>query len=227
MMFSTQRLARQPVHPILLGLVAVMVGIEGAFILAENGIVDLGLQRYRIYAGFAFHDPLFEFARATGIVPLQLLWSFVTHAFLHGDILHLGLNMAALLGLGHAVSRIAGIWVFLLAFVLSAIGGALTFALISDFPGPLVGASGAIFGLLAMLTAWQDQYLRHHGLPRTEVRNRILGLVAINAALHFGLGGMLAWEAHLGGFIAGWLVALIYPPRPQPAPRRQRQTEGY
>ncbi|HUF86879.1 MAG TPA: hypothetical protein VMM59_05805, partial [Thermohalobaculum sp.] len=37
--------------------------------------------------------------------------------------------------------------------------------------------------------------------------------VALNLILDLGLGGLLAWEAHLGGWIAGWLLAYVFPPR--------------
>ena len=42
---------------------------------------------------------------------------------------------------------------------------------------------------------------------------RIGGLVVLNAALAFGLGGLLAWQAHLGGWVAGWLLAGVFRPR--------------
>lgn len=212
-MYRPSELARQPVHPVLWAMALSMVLFEVLFWAVDQGWVTPALSRYRIYAVFAFWDPYFEIARTTGQVPAQLVWSFVTHAFLHGDWLHLGMNVAAFLGLGHAVSRAAGIGPTLALFVVTASAGALTFGLLTDFPGPLVGASGAIFGYLAVLTAWQERMLRTMRLPRTEIWQRILGLIILNAALDFGLGGMLAWEAHLGGFVAGWAMAGLYPPR--------------
>jgi membrane associated rhomboid family serine protease len=90
---------------------------------------------------------------------------------------------------------------------------ALTFGLIAGTMGPMVGASGAIFGMLAVLTAWQERALRLAGLSRSPIWKRIGGLVVVNVLLAFGMGGLLAWEAHLGGWVAGWLLASVFRPR--------------
>ena len=41
----------------------------------------------------------------------------------------------------------------------------------------------------------------------------IVWLAALNVALYFAMDGLLAWEAHLGGFVAGWIAALLIDPR--------------
>lgn len=208
-----RNLAGRRVHPILWIAAGAMVAPELLFAAADAGLVGRPLDRIHAYAGFAWWDIVFEMARREGVLPLQLTWSLVTHAFLHGGWLHLMMNAAAFLGLGHAISQLAGIRAAAAIFAVSAAAGALAFSLITDHGGPLVGASGAVFGYIAVLTAWQEQALRRFGHDRTAIWSRILGLVAINALLHFGMGGMLAWEAHLGGFVAGWLMALVFPPR--------------
>ena len=210
---STDEGPRRPVHPALWAVAGFMVAVEVVFAAVEAGLLPDTFARYRVYFVFAFWDPLFDHAVETGTPPLQLAWSFLTHALLHGGWLHLGLNTAAFLALGHAVSQMAGIRACLVTTAVSAIAGGLAFGLIAEVDVPLVGASGAIFGLLATLTAWQEQALRRAGLPRTDVWNRIMGLILINLLLDLGLGGMLAWEAHLGGFVGGWLMAYVYPPR--------------
>ena len=148
------------------------------------------------------------------MVPAEL--SIITSMFLHGGWLHLAMNGAAFLGLGHALVRMIGIGRFLVIFAVTAIAGALTFGLIAQTVGPLVGASGAIFGLFAVLTAWQERALRRAGRSRAMIWRRIGGLVALNVALAFGLGGLLAWQAHLGGWVAGWLLAGVFRPRRGP-----------
>ncbi len=64
-----------------------------------------------------------------------------------------------------------------------------------------------------MITAWQEQALRRAGIGRAPIWKRIAGLVALNLILALGLGGLLAWQAHLGGWVAGWLLAYAFPPR--------------
>jgi len=206
-------LTRRPVHPALWIMAGLMLGIELIFTGVEAGVLPRVFSRTHGFALFAFFDPLFEHARRDGAVTLNLLWSFLTHAFVHGGWLHVALNTAAFLGLGHAICSLSGLRAFFAIFAVSTICGALAFALIADFRGPMVGASGAVFGFLGAVTSWQEQGLRHSGQPRTEVWQRILGLIFINALLDLGLGGMLAWEAHLGGFVGGWLTAYAFPPR--------------
>lgn len=203
--------ARVPVHPVLWAIFAAIVAIEGLQQLAAAGLVPPAAVRWLDV--LAFYDVLFEHALAGGGGGAQVAFSSVGHAFLHAGWLHLGLNMAAFLGLGHAITQAIGPVRLVLAFALCAAAGAVTFGLLADIGGALVGASGAVFGFLGMITAWQERALARRGRSRAPIWYRIAGLVVINAVLDFGLGGLLAWEAHLGGFVAGWLLALAWPPR--------------
>ena len=205
--------ARIPVHPVLWIMIAVMIGFELMFAAVDAGLVSESLGRWPVFLQLAFFDLVFEYARAGNGIEPQLVWSPLTYAFLHGGWLHLALNGAAFLGLGHALVQVIGIGRFLIIFAVCAVVAALAFGLIADTMGPMVGASGAIFGMLAVLTAWQERALRLAGLSRAPIWKRIGGLVVVNAALAFGLGGLLAWEAHLGGWVAGWLLASVFRPR--------------
>jgi len=204
---------RDAVHPVLWIMIAVMIGFELVFAAVDAGLLPKGLGRWPAYEHLAFVDILFDRARAgLGLEP-RLVWSLVSHAFLHGGWLHLGLNGAAFLGLGHALVRMIGIGRFLVIFAVTATAGAATFGVIAETNGPLVGASGAIFGLFAVFTAWQERALRLAGNSRAMIWRRIVGLVALNVALAVGLSGLLAWQAHLGGWVAGWLLAGVFRPR--------------
>ncbi len=204
---------RDAVHPVLWMMIAVMIGFELLFAAADAGLVPGVLGRWPVYEHLAFSDMLFDRARAGLGVEPRLVWSLLSHAFLHGGWLHLALNGAAFLGLGHALVKMMGIERFLGVFAASAIAGVVAFGLIVETNGPLVGASGAIFGMFAVLTAWQERALRRAGRSRATIWRRIAGLVALNVALAFGLGGLLAWQAHLGGWVAGWLLAGVFRPR--------------
>ncbi len=204
---------RQPVHPLLWAMIAVMIGFEVMFWLVDQGVLPESLGRWPVYLRLAFFDVVFDQALAGRGVEPELLWSLVTHAFLHGNPLHLALNGAAFLGLGHALVQALGPKRFLALFVITAAAGAVTFGLLADTDAPLVGASGALFGMLAIITAWQERALRRMGRSRAVIWKRIFGLVLLNVVLALGLGGLLAWQAHLGGWIAGWLLAYAMPPR--------------
>lgn len=213
-----------PVHPVLWIMTLVMVGFEVMFAVADAGLLPEALGRQQIYYRFAFIDVLFDYWR--GIERIKFfagppedtlrLHTFLTHAFLHGGWLHLALNGAAFLGLGHSLVRTIGIARFLGIFAVTAVAGALAFGLIAEAEGVMVGASGALFGMIAVITAWQERALRRAGLSRAPIWRRIAALVALNVFLAIGLEGMLAWEAHLGGWVAGWLLALAIRPRHGP-----------
>ena len=78
------------------------------------------------------------------------------------------------------------------------------FAALSNAVQPMVGASGALFGLAGVLTGWEytARRLAHEGIGPVL---RVIGLlVGLNIVMYWAMGGNLAWETHLGGFLAGW-----------------------
>jgi membrane associated rhomboid family serine protease len=74
----------------------------------------------------------------------------------------------------------------------------------------MVGASGAVFAFLGLWIVWDWRRHLAAGAPVGPVARRVVVLALLNVLLYVGLGGMLAWEAHLGGFLAGlaagWLL---------------------
>lgn len=134
---------------------------------------------------------------------------FVSYAFLHGSLVHLGLNMITLVSLGRGVVERAGPEGFLIIYASSAIGGACVYAVLAKTGAPMVGASGALFGLAGAVVAW---IWADGSTWRDSVSNVwrvVLMLIAINVVMYWGLHGRLAWETHLGGFIAGWIAAIL------------------
>jgi membrane associated rhomboid family serine protease len=76
----------------------------------------------------------------------------------------------------------------------------------------MVGASGALFGLAGAILAWD--YIDRFSVEERlwPVARAALLLVGLNIALYYAMGGILAWQAHLGGFVAGWISALLIDP---------------
>ncbi|MEM7270689.1 MAG: rhomboid family intramembrane serine protease, partial [Pseudomonadota bacterium] len=173
-----------------------------------------------VYRNLAFFDLYFEGVRNGEAVP-SLFWAtFVSHAVLHGGMLHLFMNTAIFLSIGSILARGLGPQRFLALYAVSAIGGALLFALISDTNGPLVGASGALFGFFGALKRWEWKWMAITGRRSQRFWGTIIGLAVINVVLALSFqGAEIAWEAHLGGFIAGWLIApVIAPGHAAPSP---------
>jgi membrane associated rhomboid family serine protease len=148
-------------------------------------------------------DPLF---------PGQPATMFFSYTFLHGGLLHLVGNMVAVLALGGIVVARIGQKGFLLLYATTAFGGAIAFAMLSSSEVPMVGASGAVFGLIGAWKFWEWQLRQHFGSSMRPLWRSLAGLFALNVALWVFMQGLVAWEAHLGGFIAGVLFAAIVTP---------------
>ncbi len=140
-------------------------------------------------------------------------YRLITSAFLHEPLgsgfglLHILFNMWALIVVGPALERALGRARFLAVYLISALGGSVLFYLIASPTAPAFGASGAIFGLFG---AW---FVLARKL-RMDSR-QIVGLIVINLAISF-IGGLnIAWQAHVGGLIAGTVLtaAFVYAPR--------------
>ena len=131
--------------------------------------------------------------------------------------LHLLFNMYALWIIGPIVESIWGRRMFALFYVLTAIA-ASTASFLSS-PGPAVGASGAIFGLVGVILAGTRA---HHPMLDRRARSIVpqLGVFAlINLAFGFLAGGMIDNAAHIGGLVAGLWLGFIVPPGKVPTLR--------
>lgn len=192
----------------LWGLVGLMAAIELALTLSDAGCLGATDWRWSAFTVAAFWQPIFSGA-VEPFYPGQKLVMLISYAFLHGGILHLTMNGIVLLSLGKLAAFRIGAAKTLLVLLLSAVGGALAFGLLSTSNGPMIGASGAVFGLLGLWQAWDYQFRKRNGLSLRPVLTTIMGLIAANILLFAVFSGGLAWEAHLGGWLVGWLAAPV------------------
>ena len=130
----------------------------------------------------------------------SLPWTMITSAFLHGGILHILFNMYSLFIIGPLLERMLGRGRFIALYLLSAFGGSVAVLLLAPATA-VVGASGAIFGLLGAFFVIQRK------LGGTNVQ--LLVIVGLNLVIGFVLPGV-SWQAHVGGLIAGAAVAFVY-----------------
>lgn len=196
--------------PAVLWLAALTAIPEIVLTLGETGL--LGFERLR---GMFLMYGAFWNGLLTGwepIYPGQPVTMFFTYAGLHGSLLHMLGNMVVVLALGGIVVARIGARGFLLLYAVSVFAGGLGFALLSSADAPMVGASGAVFGLIGAWKFWEWQLRHHLGSPMRPLWRSLVGLAVLNVVLWLLLSGMLAWEAHLGGFIGGVVFAAIATP---------------
>ena len=199
---------------ILMLVIGICSGIELILIFGDLGLIGIPRFRALTYEMFGFWPGLLEDWRPN--YPGQPVLMFLTYGFLHSGLMHLVVNMITLLSLGRALLVRITTWQFATLYGVSILGGALGFALLSDSYRPMVGASGALFGLAGAILAWEyvDRFTFRERL--WPVARAALLLVVLNVILYFAMDRLLAWEAHLGGFITGWIAAMIIDPRGRP-----------
>lgn len=142
--------------------------------------------------------------------PLQPVAMFFSYAWLHAGPGHLAGNLAALLWLGPQVAARRGNGGLLLFWCLSVLGGGAAFGLLTSSPAPMVGASGALFGLAADWLVAEVRRENRWGARLLRALVLFALLLLLNVAAWFLQGGQLAWETHLGGFLAGLALAVLW-----------------
>lgn len=195
----------------LLILMAVFSAIELSLVAADAGLIGPARLRLLAYENGGFWPGLLDDWKPN--FPLQPYVMFVSYGFLHTGPLHLLVNMITLWSLGGAIIRRVGVRGFILLYVFSTLGGAGGYALLASGFQPMVGASGALFGLAGGLLAWLyvDRFTQRQGL--LPVAQAVLLLILLNLILWWAMKGQLAWETHLGGFVTGWIMAMLIDPR--------------
>ena len=139
------------------------------------------------------------------LVPgMGLRHQWVTSAFTHVGIAHLGMNMLSLYFIGPALEQFFGHARYLAIYIASMLGGSALVAFLSPTFSATLGASGCIFGLLGTYLVLA---LRH----RQDLRGVLFWLIA-NLIFTFTPG--VSWQGHIGGLLAGTLASVLLT-RPQ------------
>jgi membrane associated rhomboid family serine protease len=174
-----------------------------------------------------FSSPMSEYL---GLHPIKVIerfyiWQVFTYMFLHANFFHVLLNMLSLWFIGSELEQRWGKRFFLFFYFSSGVGAALFYCLgvaiytvITGNQGPLripvVGASGAIFGLLLAYGLLFGERTLHFMMlfpMKAKVFILILAGVEIVSLLDAGVsGGEVANLAHLGGFLSGFLTLAGY-----------------
>jgi len=166
-------------------------------------------------SGYPLVDHLLLFGRAypgdpsagfEGVAEGQW-YRLVTSMFLHQQVWHIAFNMLGLWWLGGPLEEALGRARYLALYLLSGLAGsALTYVIADPAQGSL-GASGAVFGLLGA-TAVLMRRMNYDLRP-------VIALLVVNLIFTFNPWGAIAWQAHVGGLVAGALIAaaMVHAPR--------------
>ena len=230
-MTDTAQSGREPIFnlpaPVLL-LIATLLAIYAgqAYILGPQAQLD-----FNIWFAFVPLRLYYPNEVPGGLWPL--IWTPFTHALLHANWPHVLINSAWLMVFGTPVARRYGALRFFVAFALSSAIGAFAFTLLhAQTEAVLVGASGGISGLTGVAVRFIFQPIIMGIDPESEQpvalgrklatirevfansRSRALTLIwiVLNALtpilpMTMGVDAQIAWQAHLGGFLAGFFLA--------------------
>jgi membrane associated rhomboid family serine protease len=171
------------------------------------------------------------------------VWSFVTYSLLHANLAHIGFNVLWLLPFGSALARRFGALRFFLFLAVTAVAGALAHLVTHEHAvAPMIGASASVSGAMAAAIRFafvKGSFLSFNrgdaeaaakvpalSLSRALRNPRVLAflLVWFGVNLIFGIGSIsigtdgasVAWQAHIGGFLAGLLLFSLFDPVPRP-----------
>ncbi|PZO80549.1 MAG: rhomboid family intramembrane serine protease [Mesorhizobium amorphae] len=210
--------------PVVLAAIALCVGVHLVRTQILNADQDLALLLRTAFVPVFLSGP-YDW-------DIWTLASTVTYSLLHGGILHLGVNMVWLAAFGSPLASRMGAWRFVLFWIAASVAGALVFfAFNPTLQAPLVGASGAIAGMMGAAARFafridrSGRGSRFAGQPLSiaaalSSRN-VLVFVGIWLAVNLATGLLgaapgepsIAWEAHLGGFLLGFLFVGPFLPR--------------
>jgi membrane associated rhomboid family serine protease len=170
------------------------------------------------------------------------VWSFVTYSLLHANLTHLGFNVLWLLPFGSALARRFGAVRFFLFLAVTAAAGALAHLVTHEHAvAPMIGASASVSGAMAAAIRFAfvrgsflsfsrsdaDTAAKVPALPLSRALRdgRVVGFLAVwfGVNIIFGVGAIgvdaettsVAWQAHIGGFLAGLLLFTLFDPVPR------------
>jgi membrane associated rhomboid family serine protease len=199
---TTTRAVRTVQRPLARrGLVITGEGIVTRILVAINVLIYL----ITVAQGSGLNDPggsLFDKWILYGpFVAHGDWWRLITAAFLHASVLHIALNMWALWWLGSIVESAIGSTRFLLLYIGSGLAGSAG-ALLWSPHAPVVGASGAIFGMLGagFVLEWRST---------GRLAGSFATLILINLAFTFGFSSFISAGGHLGGLVGGLVGTAI------------------
>ncbi len=204
-----------PLPPVVVALALPIIALELWFGAGARGFVGgPGAVGWRLAAiqDHAFYAPVFELMLRENYWPPAEVARFVTYPFIHVNFTHMLMVIVFLLALGKMVGEIFSAFAVLAIFFLSAIAGALAYALLTSADTPLVGGYPAVYGLIGAFTFILWVRLGASGAPQIRAFTLIGFLLAIQLVFGVLFGTGLDWVAEVGGFATGFLSSFVLGP---------------
>jgi membrane associated rhomboid family serine protease len=204
-----------PLPPVVAALFLFIMGIEVIFSLGSRGLIG-GPQavgwRLEAVQTYAFSGDILRWMLETGRFPVEHLLRFISYPFVHGSFTQALFVGVFVLAMGKMVAEVFGTIAMLLIFVLSGIGAALAYGLLTNDPYPLIGGFPPVYGLIGAFTymLWRSLSL----VGANQARAFTLIAFLMGAQLLFGLvfGLQNDWIADLAGFATGFGLSFFVSP---------------
>jgi membrane associated rhomboid family serine protease len=196
-----------PTPKTLWWLTGLMLMLEGLAQLSDRGWFGvLDLRGLMISYG-AFWDFLFPpGAVHQALFPGQSYSMLLTHAFLHAGTIHVLMNAVIFIALGKTLAVYFGLRLVMVTMLLGALSSGVAFGLLESTAAPMVGASGVVFAFIGLWLQASRSELKRLGRPGRSTASVMMSLIVMHVLLHVFMGGQIAWQAHLGGFVAGYFL---------------------
>ncbi|WP_293573650.1 rhomboid family intramembrane serine protease [Phaeobacter sp.] len=204
-----------PLPPGVIALVLIIMGIEAAFSLGARSIIGgpeaIGW-RLDAVQNYAFSAEIFAWMWETGQWPAEHLIRFVSYPFVHVAFTQTLFVCVFVLAMGKMVGELFGDAAMVLIFVLSGIGGALGYAVLTGSPTPLIGGFPAVYGLIGAFTYILWRQLSLVGAQQSRAFTLIAFLMGVQLLFGLLFGGSLDWVADLCGFATGFGLSFFLAP---------------
>lgn len=197
-------------------VVTVIIITLNVLVFVYQAFSPQGLQ-YSIYRMGAIPYEITHLTTIASLPRISPPLTLLTSLFLHGSFLHLFGNMLYLWIFGNNIEDFLGRFRFILFYLLSGLGASLVHILFHPSSMiPMIGASGAIAGILGAY------FILYPGARVLTIifiwilpvpAFLILGLWFVAQVMNIGIGGGVAWFAHIGGFLIGVGLIKIYSKR--------------
>ena len=220
---NQSELPRQPIF----NVPGIIIFLIACFVLIHFSLENLfsGQERLELILEFAFIPLRYSNQTLLELSPFAVYWSPLSYSFLHADWLHLGMNSIWLLAFGTVVAKRVRTARFLFLFILGAMAGAgLHYVFHNEDLVPMIGASAAVSACMGAAVRFAFPRGGRFGmadasqLPMQTLREafsnkQVVTFTLVWFAVNFlagagvldptGEGQSIAWEAHVGGFLAG------------------------